>query len=134
MINKNNFIKILIFLFLVILLVLLVLAYDYIAFNYNIGIPCVFNKCFGVYCPGCGMTRAVDALLTLNFYEAFRYNAFSIILLPVLFVFLVLVIWNFVFKRQDFVIKFNIFYLVIFAGILVIYGVLRNILPWLKPY
>ena len=131
---KNKVIRIIFFLFLVILLILGIFAYDYITVNYNLSIPCIIHKCFGVYCPGCGLTRAANALLRLNFYEAFRYNTLSIVLLPALFVFLVVVIWQFVFKRKDFAVKLNIFYLVIFAGILVIYGVLRNILPWLKPY
>ena len=130
----NKVIKIIFFLFLVILLISSILAYDYITVNYNLSIPCLINKCFGIYCPGCGLTHAANALLRLNFYEAFKYNALSIILLPALFIFLVVVIWKLVFKKQDFVIKLNIFYLVVFVGILIIYGVIRNILPWLKPY
>ena len=131
---KNKVIKIVFFLFLVILLIFSILAYDYITVNYNLSIPCLINKCFGIYCPGCGLTHAANALLRLNFYEAFEYNALSIILLPTLFIFLVVVIWKLIFKKQDFVIKLNIFYLVVFVGILIIYGVIRNILPWLKPY
>ena len=131
---KNKVIKIVFFLFLVILLISSILAYDYITVNYNLSIPCLINKCFGVYCPGCGLTHAANALLRLNFYEAFKYNALSVILLPGLFIFLLVVIWNFVFKKQRILIKLNVYYLVILAGVLVVYGVLRNILPWLKPY
>ena len=133
MINKNNFIKILFFLFLVILLILLIFAYDYIAFNYNIGIPCLINKCFGVYCPGCGMTRAVDALLKLNFKEAFRYNTFSIILLPILFVMSVIFIWNMIFKDNKIYIKCNNILLIMMASCLLLYGILRNFIPVLQP-
>ncbi len=133
MINKNNFIKILIFLTSVILLILLIFAYDYIVFNYNIGVPCVINKCFGVYCPGCGMTRAVDALLKLDFKEAFKYNVFSIILFPILFIVCVIFIWNMIFKGNKINIKYNNVLLIILATCLLLYGILRNFIPILQP-
>ncbi|NLI89694.1 MAG: DUF2752 domain-containing protein [Epulopiscium sp.] len=37
--------------------------------------PCIFNKITGLYCPGCGMTRAVNSCFKFNFYQAFRFNA-----------------------------------------------------------
>jgi len=38
-------------------------------------LPCIFNKITGLYCPGCGMTRAVNSCFKFNFYQAFRFNA-----------------------------------------------------------
>lgn len=46
-------------------------------------LPCVFNKITGLYCPGCGMTRAVNAVFKLNFYQAFRFNAL-IFIMPIM--------------------------------------------------
>lgn len=43
-------------------------------------LPCVFNKITGFYCPGCGMTRAVNSIFNLKFYQAFRFNALIVIL------------------------------------------------------
>lgn len=50
--------------------------------KYNIGIPCFFYKITGFYCPGCGGTRAIVSLIKLKPYQAFRYNALIIILIP----------------------------------------------------
>lgn len=36
--------------------------------------PCVFLKLFGVYCPGCGGTRAVEALLHGHFLRSLWYH------------------------------------------------------------
>lgn len=48
-------------------------AVAYILMNkYNI--TCVFLDFFGIPCIGCGMTRAVLALLKFDFYSAVKYN------------------------------------------------------------
>lgn len=44
---------------------------------YNItgfGIPCVFHQATGLQCPGCGLSRAIAAVLRLDFSAAFGYN------------------------------------------------------------
>lgn len=38
--------------------------------------PCVFHQLSGLYCPGCGGTRAVKALLSGNLILCFRYHPF----------------------------------------------------------
>ena len=42
--------------------------------------PCLFHRITGLYCPGCGSGRAVNALFHGRFAEAVSYN----ILLPIL--------------------------------------------------
>ncbi len=37
---------------------------------------CAFKRVTGFYCPGCGGTRAVDALLSGHFIKAFIYHPF----------------------------------------------------------
>ena len=54
----------------------------------GIAIPCVFHEVTGLYCPGCGMTRSVLALLKLDFYQSFRYNALLLVLLPLLILYM----------------------------------------------
>ena len=43
---------------------------------------CLFHAWTGLHCPGCGMTRAVDASLHGRFLEAFRFNPVVMVLLP----------------------------------------------------
>lgn len=44
-------------------------------------VPCIFNKLTGLFCPGCGMTRAIHSIMHFEFLQALRYN-FLIILIP----------------------------------------------------
>jgi hypothetical protein len=37
-------------------------------------VPCFFQRMFGIYCPGCGGTRAVEALLHGHFLKALWYH------------------------------------------------------------
>ncbi len=39
------------------------------------GIPCLFHQVTGLYCSGCGASRALRSILHLDFYQALRYNA-----------------------------------------------------------
>ena len=52
------------------------------------GIPCVIKKVTGLQCPGCGMTRAMVALIHGDLPGAYEYNSLSITLLPLLAVYL----------------------------------------------
>lgn len=62
-----------------IILALSVFVYLKDPFNGPI-LPCIFNQITGLYCPGCGMTRAVNACFRLNFYQALRFNALLFIM------------------------------------------------------
>lgn len=45
---------------------------------------CVFHELTGLYCPGCGTTRALHQLALGNFAAAWRSNALVASLLPLL--------------------------------------------------
>ena len=44
--------------------------------------PCPLHKLTGLWCPGCGSTRALHQLLHGNLTAAFRFNPLAISLLP----------------------------------------------------
>ncbi|MBQ8669868.1 MAG: DUF2752 domain-containing protein [Oscillospiraceae bacterium] len=46
------------------------------------GLPCVIHSLTGLYCPGCGASRALASLLRLELYQAFRWNPLLVVLLP----------------------------------------------------
>ena len=52
-------------------------------------ISCVFLHFFGIPCPGCGMTRALFALMRLDFLAAAKYNV-MIFFMPYIFVYIFL--------------------------------------------
>lgn len=53
---------------------------------YFTGIGCIFQKIFGIACPGCGMTRAVASVLQLDFSAAFNYHP-MVFSLPILYLY-----------------------------------------------
>lgn len=67
-------------------LLLLFIAYFGIAYFVmgRLEISCVFKAIIGIPCPGCGMTRALFALLRGDISAAFKYNA-VIFLMPYVF-------------------------------------------------
>ena len=47
-------------------------------------IPCIFNMATGLYCPGCGGTRAAHLALNGDLVGALRQNALVVLALPLL--------------------------------------------------
>ena len=99
----------------------------------NITLPqCLTYKYFEIYCPGCGMTRSVIALLHGDILLSLRDNAliiFGILLLFALYLELVFKVFG---NRLRFPIHSNKFII----GILImmgVYSVLRNFVPFLAP-
>ena len=93
------------------------ILYIIIFIKYDIGIPCIFHKITGLYCPGCGGTRAIASLLKLDFYQALRYNLIITISIP----FVIIYLLN---KKQN---KKSNIILYIYLAIIIIFGILRNI-------
>lgn len=48
----------------------------------GLGLPCVVHSLTGLYCPGCGASRALSSLLRLDFYRALRWNPLLVALFP----------------------------------------------------
>lgn len=113
----------------ILIFVILFLIVGFISMWYlNISIPCVYYELTGIYCPGCGMTRAFLSLLKLDFYQALRYNAFSIIVAVLLALYILGGIYGWLFNKINFMEKkIPSLAWIIFIVALLVYGILRNI-------
>lgn len=93
----------------------------------GIHIPCIFRQITGLYCPGCGMTRASLALLNGDIYQSFRSNILIFIIVPLLIIFYLL-------EKND-KLKESRFLMGFMVAITIVFGVLRNFeaFNWLAP-
>ena len=95
---------------------LTVLLYLFPVGKYRFWPPCVFHKLTGLYCPGCGNTRALSALLHGHFGESLRNN---LLLIPMIAA-LVLVV-----ARPK--VGYNRFFACGAAAVVILFFILRNI-------
>ena len=79
--------------------------------------PCPLHRYTGLWCPGCGTTRALHQLLHGNVAAAFHFNPLAISLLPVIG-------YLFVSGEENNVKPIWVWTLL---GVVVAFGVLRNI-------
>lgn len=75
--NKPQKIRIKRTVFTTVLFILIGLGYLILFDRMHIGLPCVFYEVTGFKCPGCGITRALAALLHLDFATAWKENPFA---------------------------------------------------------
>ena len=55
---------------------------------------CPFRFFMGISCPGCGMTRSLNSLMTLDFHSAFYFH-------PMVYIMPVFAVLLFVFRKQN---------------------------------
>jgi len=79
--------------------------------------PCPLHRFTGLWCPGCGSTRALHQLLHGNVVAAFHFNPLAISLLPV--------IGYLVVRSEENHVK--PVWIWTLLGVVVVFGVLRNI-------
>ena len=87
---------------------------------------CLMHRFF-IYCPLCGGTRAVAALIRFDFLAAWNYNAFVVLLVAVA---LGLDVWAWIryFQKKEPLIILPKWSWFVFCSALVIYFILRNVL------
>ena len=87
---------------------------------------CIVHNRLFLYCPVCGGTRAVEALLRLDLLGAFRLNAFVTVCILAVLVIDALA-WIRFFQKRSPYFRINPWFWVIMAVSLVGYTVLRNL-------
>ena len=74
------------------------ILYEFPPEQYAFYPPCPVFQYLHVYCPGCGATRALAALLHLRIAEALHYNALVVLLGPALVAYFAVAYWK---ARRD---------------------------------
>ena len=90
--------------------------------------PCLFQELTGLYCPGCGGTRAVKALLKGDVITSFLYHPLIIYVILVAAIFAFSYILYAKTKNPKFRLHFDNKYAYIGIGIIVINFVVKNYL------
>lgn len=107
-----------------IIFLILLISYLYLGNKLNVYINCPIKEITGLYCPGCGITRMLQAILQLNFYQAFRHNPLLFISLPF---FIFFTVEGIITKKDPLYNKIPNKILITIIIIFIIYGILRNL-------
>lgn len=94
---------------------------------------CLFHDVTGWYCPGCGMTRALHALVHFDLVRAVAMNALLVLSLPLL---AVMALQGFTQRALlPAAVSRVLFNGRVWIGVLLVFGVLRNLpgFEWLAP-
>lgn len=113
------------------LVIPLYFAADFVSENITLP-PCLIYNLFGIYCPGCGMTRSAEALLRGDIPLSIRQNAFIIAGIIICFLLYIGFVFKVFGKKPLFLLnnKKFIYTLVIIS---ILYSVARNFIPAIAP-
>ena len=84
--NKLKIKRLLIVLILFVSILLLSFLYYKINKTYHIGFNCIFHEITNLYCPGCGITRAIFSLIEFDIIGAIKYNILIVTVIPLIIV------------------------------------------------
>ena len=107
-----------------IIFIIISIGYYFLNLKFSFSIHCIFHKLTGFYCPGCGITRMIFAMLRFDFYQAFRFNPFVFLLLIVYSVYLFIYIIVKVKLKKELIIPRYLYYVLLV--ITIVFGILRN--------
>lgn len=94
---------------------------------------CQFYNWTGLYCPGCGATRAVIALMSGDILLSLRQNALIVVLLLVALALYIELLLKVVFEKCFKSLVLNLKFLWIFLIVFALYSVVRNFIPAIAP-
>jgi hypothetical protein len=91
--------------------------------------PCPFHKLTGLYCPGCGSTRAMHQLLHGHVAAAFDFNPLVVVMLPFVAFAVARQAWQFSRRQRAPSWHMPAWSLWALVAVVLVFGVARN-LPW----
>ena len=99
----------------------------------SIHFKCIFKYFFGIYCAGCGTTRMIKSMFSLEFYQAFRYNPFMFILSILGLIYILYMIIIYIKKEEVKIPSFK--WVIVIVVLLFVYMLLRNLpgFEFLRP-
>ena len=106
------------------------LLYGWLCITTGVAIPCVFYKITGYSCPGCGISRMCINILKGNIPEAIKCNPVIFFGMIPFFVIIADGVVRYVKTGERKLRKWQNVVLYILIGVLLVYGVLRNILTY----
>lgn len=104
------------------------LAYAVFVNVTGVAIPCVFRLITGLQCPGCGVSRMCLSLLRLDFRAAWQANPALMALSPLGVIVAVDIALRYVKTGKALPCKLTNLMMVFMIGVLLVFGVARNIL------
>lgn len=92
-------------------------------------LPCIFRHITGLYCPGCGSTRALICLINHNLYGALYFNVGFVFGLFFFFLYIFCNTFSLLTKNKlNIGIKFKNIYIYIWVFLLLANCIIKNIL------
>ncbi len=114
------------------IMVLFVLSKIGILLIHKFNIFCPFNLFTGHFCPGCGSTRSISAILKLDFLLSLRNNPLYIFLIFFsIIAYIELLTFTF-FNHKKLIPRTNSFYYKL-TFLFLLYYIIRNFIPVLMP-
>lgn len=92
---------------------------------------CFFRDTFQIYCPACGNTRSVLALLRGDLLTSLRYNITPMILLCLLGGFYLEAVNYYILKNYKKILPRNQIFWFSFLFLILLYYIIRNFIPYL---
>ena len=92
------------------------------------GFPCLFHLLTGLYCPGCGGTRAVRAMMAGNLALSFQYHPLVLYTAAVLTLELVSLAISKTAKNPRLYLGHETLFVYIAAGIVVVNWIYKNVM------
>ena len=96
--------------------------------------PCMFHYLTGYYCPGCGGTRAVSALLHRKLFLSVYYHPLVLYGVSIYLVFMITQTIGRISKQPQIGMKFHLFYVWIALAILFTNCIVKNVLHFTNGF